>query len=210
MITPGCIRNLGWTFSLAMFLFVGCGSTSPPVEFYTLASLTAMSEDTSPAGIGANISVGVGPLSIPKTIDRPQIVTRTSTNKLNLAEFHRWGGSLHEDFLRVLSQNLSILLRSNRVAVYPWEEYFDPSFRIFLKVHQFDGRLDEYVFLNVTWTVTGRDVKELLLVQKSSMKEPVSGPGYEAFVSAKSQILAKLSREIADAIRKLQLNTPAK
>jgi uncharacterized lipoprotein YmbA len=89
------------------------------------------------------------------------------------------------------------------VASYPWEDYFDPSFRVFMEVHQFDGRLGEHVVLDVTWTITGREARDVLLVRKSQMKVPVQGMGYDAFVSAKSRILADLSREIAHAIETL-------
>ena len=197
MITSLYIRKIGWAILITIFLFPGCQSSTPLVDFYTLTSMTATPEDKPDTKTGKNISVGVGPLMIPKIIDRPQIVTRSSPNKLNVAEFHRWGGSLHEDFLRTLTENLSILLNSNRVAAYPWEDHFDPGFRIFLEVHQFDGRLDEYVILNVTWTVTGREAEDVLLVRRSIIRETVSGIGYEAFVSTKSRVLANLSREIA-------------
>ena len=35
-----------------------------------------------------NIAVGVGPLQIPKIIDRPQIITRIGPNKIRVDEFH--------------------------------------------------------------------------------------------------------------------------
>ena len=72
-----------------------------------------------------------------------------------------------------------------------------------LDVEQFEGRLGEYVQLDVTWTVTGRQAKETLLVKKAMLREPVATDDYEALVAAKSRVLATLSRKIADEIRKL-------
>jgi uncharacterized lipoprotein YmbA len=108
---------------------------------------------------------------------------------------------VYEDFLRVVAMNLSGLLNTNLVAVYPWEDYFDPDYRIYMEVNQFDGRLGEYALLNMTWTVVGRDTRDILLVRRSIIQEPVQAADYEAFVAAKSRILAALSREMAQAIK---------
>jgi uncharacterized lipoprotein YmbA len=143
-------------------------------------------------------------MAIPETIDRPQIVTRSGPNRLRVDEFHRWAGSLREDFLRVLSANLSILLKTNRVTTHPWEDYFQPTYRIVLDVHQFDGSPGQQVTLQVTWTITGQDGRNALLVRKSNMTQPVSAKDYDTFVAAKSRILASFSREIATEIKVLR------
>ena len=142
-------------------------------------------------------------MEIPKSLDRPQIVTRIGPNKLMVDEFHRWAGSLYDDFLSVLTVNLAELLGTNRVAAYPWEEYFDPDYHIFMEVHRFDGNLGQNVVLDLTWTVTGRETREVLLVRKTRMTAPVAGMDYEAFISVKSGLLADLSREIAREIKRL-------
>ena len=105
----------------------------------------------------------------------------------------------------MLADNISILLGTNRVAVYPWGDRFDPTYRIALDVEQFEGRLGEYVQLDVTWTVTGREAGERLLVKKSKIREPVATEDYESIVAAKSRALAALSRKIADEIKRVQL-----
>lgn len=203
MTIRGYLHNIGPAIFAAIFILAGCRSATSPVEFYTLTPLTGMSAEEKAAGAKDALAVGIGPVEIPKINDRPQIVTRIGPNRINVDEFHRWAGSLYEDFLRVLTVNLSSLLHTNLVAAYPWEDYFDPNYRIFMEVHQFDGRLGEHVVLDVTWTITGREAKEVLLVRKSQMKEPVQGMDYEAFVSAKSRILADFSRDIAHAIQAL-------
>ena len=197
-------RNICWAlFAVTVILLAGCVGTSPSVEFYTLSPLIGLQQEPHARAAGQNIAIGVGPVEIPKFLDRPQIVTRTSANRIEVSEFHRWGGSLHADFLRVLADNISILLGTNRVIVYPWQDRFDPTYRIALDVEQFEGRPGESVQLDVTWTVTGCEAKETLLVKKSKIREEVAAEDYEALVAAKSRALAALSREIADKIRRL-------
>jgi hypothetical protein len=173
------------------------------VEFYTLNAVIETPTTAQVAGADQHLAIGVGPMEIPKTIDRPQIVTRTSPNRLSVDEFHRWAGSLREDFLRVLATNLSILLQTNRVATHPWEEYFRPNYRVILDVQRFDGNPGEDVVLNVNWTITGQDGRNALLVRKSMITQPVSEKDYETFVAAKSRVIASFSREIATEINML-------
>ncbi|CAB1061023.1 hypothetical protein D1BOALGB6SA_5794 [Olavius sp. associated proteobacterium Delta 1] len=201
MITNRHPQNLGLIIFIGLVFLAGCRSATTPVEFYTLAPLTSVSEADKIAGLGDNIAVGVGPLQIPKIIDRPQIVTRIGPNKINVDEFHRWAGSVYEDFLRAVTMNLAALLQSNLVVAFPWEEYVDPDYRVYLAVHQFDGRLGQYAQLDITWTITAREALEILFVRKSLIREPVQGDDYDAFIAAKSRILARLSRQIAQGIK---------
>ena len=194
-------QKLGLTILMALAFLAGCRSATPPVEFYTLSPLTVLDPADKIAGLGGNIAVGIGPLQMPKINDRPQIVTRIGPNRINVDEFHRWAGSVYEDFLRVVTMNLATLLQSDLVAAYPWEDYFDPDYRVYLEVQQFDGRLGQQVQLVITWTITGRQARQILLVRKSVIREPVQGEGYDAFVAAKSRILATLSRQIARGIK---------
>jgi uncharacterized lipoprotein YmbA len=203
MMTRACLSKIGLAVWMVIFILTGCRSASSPIEFYTLTPLSGIGEADEGAGLGDAVAVGVGPLQMPKIIDRPQIVSRTGVNGINVDEFHRWGGSLYEDFLTVLTLNLSALLGSNMVAAYPWEEYFDPDYRIYMEVYQFDGRLGEYALLNITWTVTGRQPSDVLRVRNSVIKEAVQSGTYEALVEAKSRILAALSREMAREIMEI-------
>ena len=201
MMTTGCIKYLGFTFVIVMVLLTGCRGLSPPVDFYTLNSQVNAPED---AAADENIAIGVGPMELPQSIDRPQIVTRTGPSKLVVDEFHRWAGSLPEDILRVITENLSVLLKSNQITAYPWEGHFKPDYRIVLDVQRFDGSPGEEMVLNVTWTITDAGGRNALFVKKSMIKEPVAGMDFDALVSAKNQALATLSREIAREIIKLE------
>jgi uncharacterized lipoprotein YmbA len=185
-------------------LLAGCGSSPPPVEFYTLNSLGSMTQQTNSADADQNIAIGIGPLEIPEILDRPQIVTRTGPNKLRVDEFHRWAGSLKAGFAQVLAENISLLLGTDKVAVYPWEIDFRPHYRIALDIRYFEGQLGENVLLDVVWRVSGQEGQKIQTVKTSVIKEPMSAPGYDALVAAKSQAIVQLSREIVQEIQKLQ------
>jgi uncharacterized lipoprotein YmbA len=194
--------NMGWAFLLLVFFLAAC-STTPPVAYYTLNTLPEMQQEIPAAVMDDTIAIGVGPVKFPKFLDRPQIVTRKSQNQIQVSEFNRWAGSFPGDFSRVLAKNISILLPTDRVAVFPWGEQFSPTYQIKLDVEQFDGQLGEGVVLEVTWTVTDKEGTNKLVVRKSLIEEPVSDKTYEALVVAESNGLATLSRTIVQEIRKL-------
>ena len=199
----------GWALALVALLFVGCGSTPPPTAFYTLTSVTkAETASQSPAPKG-DFALGIGPVQLPEYLDRPQLVVRTAPDRLVLSEFHRWGGSLRQDFPRVLAENVAALLGTDRVLAHPWGDRLDPAYRVALDVQQFDGDLGGAVVLKATWIVTGREGKTPLSVRKSDIQEPVSGKDYDALVVAHSRAVAALSREIAGEIRRLASMRPS-
>jgi uncharacterized lipoprotein YmbA len=203
MITKRHLELLGLVLFSTLIVLTGCRSSTSPVEFYTLSPLPDVTEANKIAGLQKNIAVGVGPLQIPKIIDRPQIITRIGPNKVNVDEFHRWAGSVYEDFLRAVTLNLSALLQSSLVVAFPWEDYFYPDYQIYMEVHQFDGRLGQYVQLETTWTITGREEREILFVRKSLIREPTGGEDFDAFIAAKNRILATLSQQIAQGIKEV-------
>jgi uncharacterized lipoprotein YmbA len=187
-----------------VILVAGCGGKSIPVEFYTLNSLRDTMQTANPADAAQNIAIGIGPVEIPKILDRPQIVTRTGLNTLKVDEFHRWAGPLQERIASVMAENISLLLATDQVFVYPWESGFKPLYRIALDIRYFEGQLGKNVVLEVVWQVFEGDNQKIQVVKTSVIKETLSAADYEALVAAESQTIAQLSREIAQEIRRLQ------
>ncbi len=79
-------------------LMSGCIGTSAPVtRFYVLNPLEAGAGTVGDDGRKAALSVEVAALRLPQYLERPQIVTRSAENRLELAEFHQWGGNLRKN-----------------------------------------------------------------------------------------------------------------
>lgn len=186
----------------AVLLF-GCAA-SPPVAYYTLAP---MSEGKVPLSSGDSQtarSIGVGPVSLPDVLDRPQIVTRPHPHRVDIAEFHRWGGSLKESLPRVLAENVAVCLGQERVVVFPWRGGDRPDYRVSVDILRFDGRLGDAVELIAVWTVRPKQDDAPPVIDRAVIRMPVSGKDYEAFVDAQSRALAALAESIAAAIADLK------
>src|SRR5574340_182433 len=113
-------------------LLVGCASTNP-AHFYTLAPTA------TPAGTSTSHAIAVGPVSVPSVVDRPQIVIRTGPNQVNFDEFNRWASPLKDGIAQVVAGNLSALLGTPRVTVFPRATIADLSYRVEIDVLSFES-----------------------------------------------------------------------
>jgi uncharacterized lipoprotein YmbA len=193
---------LACLFAAQLFI-TGCAGTSAPSRFYTLHALgDEYAQRSSPAS-EHSLSVAVGPVEIPDYLDRPQIVTRSGPNELKLAQFDRWAGSLRDDIVRVLSQNLTLLLSRNGVSVSSWESSAAGDYRIALYIRRFDIMSDGKVLINAQWNIIGKNGVGILLTGESLAEEPIADGTYSAKAAAMSRALGRLSRDIAGGLRSI-------
>jgi uncharacterized lipoprotein YmbA len=180
----------------------GCVGKSGPTTYYTLSPIEAVSQTGHQQAAIGDVSIGIGPVTFPDELDRQRIVTRSGRNQLEINEFHRWGGSLENTFVQVLTENLSIVTGNSRIVAQPWERYFDPDYRVVMDVRRFDGRLAEFASLNATWMILKAGANKPLVVRQTIVQEAVTADSYEAFVAAQSAATAAISREIAAELQK--------
>jgi uncharacterized lipoprotein YmbA len=187
---------------MGLLFVLGCAS-SPPTRFYTLSSLQDGGKELRGSTSDQGLAIAVGPIKFPGYLDRAEIVTRSNSNKIALSDFDLWAGSLEEDFSWVLAENLSVLLPTESVVVFPRLHPELTKYQIGVHVIRFDGPLGGDVSLIARWAIYEGKERKLLSVRKSTIIEPSGAKGYEAMVAADSRALEKLSREIAEAIKKL-------
>jgi uncharacterized lipoprotein YmbA len=178
----------------------GCGETRP-TNFYLLSSLPQPENPDRSAVAGV---VGVGPVDLPKYLDRTHIVTYRSANEVDLAEYNRWAEPLADSFKRVLIEDLSALLANWRVESLPLisglREGADR--RVTVDVTRFHTAADGTVELRAIWHVLSADGRRSLASGTTVASEARESDGYAATVAAMSRAVATLSRDIAGAIRK--------
>lgn len=177
----------------------GCART-PHARFYNLNPLADLGTERQVRGVDKAVALGLGPIRLPDYLDRPQIVNRLSPHQVRFAELHRWAEPLAGNFAGILAENLSILLATDRIALYPWKSGTLIDCQVEIDVFRFDGGLGNSVALHARWTLRGEDREKVLFAKTSNINEPVDGQDYEALVAAQSRALAGLSREIALAI----------
>jgi uncharacterized lipoprotein YmbA len=198
-VTPFA-RCLPVILPILVIFLGGCVRSQTP-RFYTLTPMQSdevISKRNSPA---QNAVVGIGPVQLADYLDQSDLVTRRGDNQLIKAEYDRWAGSFKNDFINVLAEDIGYLVPTQRIYLYPWRGSVPIGYQVALEVVRCDGRLGDAVWLVARWSVFAGPEKKLLKMQRSSIREPVTGADYAALVAAQSRALAKLSQEIAEAIQ---------
>ncbi|QFY43536.1 membrane integrity-associated transporter subunit PqiC [Candidatus Methylospira mobilis] len=184
------------------FLLLLSGCSSPEPHYYVLAdSATAAQRNESAP---TDSSVGVGPVEIPEYLDRPQIVTRSGQNELQLAEFDRWAGPLKDNVTQVLAENLRAQLPGNRVAVYPWKRAAGIDYQVTVKILRFDRSVDGDSVLNVHWAILSGDGVKELAAHDAHYTERPAGSGNRDTVAAMNRTLEYFSSDVSHAINMLR------
>ena len=172
-------------------------------EFYTLSPASGAAAGAAIAS-RPDLGLVVGPLELPRYLDRRELVTRDGAHRLVVADAHRWGGSMSSDVLRVVSGDLGRLLGTARVAVYPAEPRFPASYRVLLDIHEFEGVPGDKVTLRVRWTIAAVPDGRALVVEESAVEQPVASASYEDLVAAESAALGTVTRQIAERVAELK------
>jgi len=186
-----CMKN----FSVILFLAVlAAGCSSAPSRFYTLNSTA-----TGDGATKSDLAVIVGPVSIPAEVDRPQFTVQVAPNRVSVDEFNRWAAPLGDNIARVVAGDLSVLLGTPHVAALPAAD-FKTAYRVVINIQRFETVPGKSVLIDAVWVVrlpsggaaqSGRTVAS----------ETVSDDSYDSLAAAHSRALAKVSSDIAAAIR---------
>jgi len=198
MTRPSRIPAAAWALALGLTCCLG---TSRPARFYTLQPLDAAG---GPAPTSPETTLAVGPVELPDYIDRPQIVTRSGSNELVIAEFERWGGALDRQIDGALVGALRGRLAPSAIAVVPQRSVVRPGtpYRVLVSVTRFDGAPGQSVILQARWELRVRkDGKEESLgVRDQSVVETVEGSDYDALVAAMQRAVVRLGQQMGDGL----------
>jgi uncharacterized protein len=177
------------------------GCASQPSRFYLLSAVANTETASLEMSGQQGATIGVGPVTLPRYVDRPQIVTRTSPYEIKVAEFDRWAEALDANFSRVLADNLSALLPTARVIMSPWPRAIPIDYQVTVDVTHFLSQIGGDSLLIADWTLFKGEGQDALTSGRSRFSASPGGQDYAAIVAAMSQTVASLSREIATAVR---------
>jgi uncharacterized lipoprotein YmbA len=174
------------------------GCASAPSRFYTL-NATAKADGAS----AASYAVLVGPVTVPTSVDRPQFTVQVAPNRVAIDEFNRWDAPLNESIARVITGDLATLLGTARVATAPLAN-FDPAFRVTIDIERFEtvqgAKTNGAALIEAVWVVR-RTADNIARSGRTVAREAAQGDTFDALAAAHSRALAKVSGDIAVAIR---------
>jgi uncharacterized lipoprotein YmbA len=187
-----------WSLTLCILIVAGCAGGSSNVSFYSLSSLYVGHQAVAPVSDGP--AIGIGAIDLPDYLDRPQIVTRTAPNRMQIAEYHRWAGQLKDEISRVLLENLMSLTGSRQIVRLPWPPGFNPDLSVTVEITTFEAYADSKVRLIGSVTLGGGPRAIPPRILHVNLEEPAPSDAYADLVAAQSRALITLSSQINAAL----------
>lgn len=180
------------------------GGGTPPTRFFILSPLSQAQPKLTAS---REIRVVVEPVTIPPYLDRPQIISRTGSNELEIAEFNQWGEDLRTHLSRMVVTNLSQAFPSGRVQLLPSRGLFNPHYRLRVDIIQFEVDADGRPVLFAHWSLRGpKDEDKLYFRENTNLTGGVvSLKDYSARTRGLSQLLADFCRTIAERIQRQEV-----
>jgi hypothetical protein len=195
---PGTWQGSLLAFLVGVLLLAGCARTAS-VSYYQLSPLEAPRNEPA-SGEAGKMVLGIGPVRLPEYLDRSQLVTRLSANRLQLADNHRWAEPLNKNIARVMGENLSALLGTSHIVFHPWPSSRVTDYQLLVEVLHFENESDGAARLVALWSVKGKDGGMVLPERRSSYLVPALSRDQEGQVAALNQTLGSFCREIAQAL----------
>jgi uncharacterized lipoprotein YmbA len=183
---------------LAATCLAACASRPIEVREYVL---TPAASSRPVATGGRELAIGVGPVVLPRYLRRNEIVTRVGANELRASDTHRWGEDLDRGLERVVAENLAVLVPAAQVGSFPWRDPAPMDYRVSIEVQRFERTSDGPVALEARWAVYHGIEATPFVRQRASVAEEVDSSDLASAVGAMSRAAARLSQQIAAAIR---------
>jgi uncharacterized lipoprotein YmbA len=186
---------------VAAGLALGCLGSSPKISLYTMSAVS----DSLATGAPDGLAIGVGPIRVPRYLDRPEWVTRPggSTSRLEVDGVRRWAGGFSSNVLSTLGENLGAKLDTQQLVVYPAQITFGLDYRVGVDFHAFEAIGGDALVLRASWVIRAGDAGGGPWSGSFATRRAIAGGGSEDFVTAHNEALDLLADAIAARIESL-------
>jgi uncharacterized protein len=183
--------------------------TADPSEFYVLTAVDASARGVpitySAAAGPKELEIGLGPVNFPAYLARPEMVTRSAPNQVDLSEINRWAEPLDKNFVSVLGQNLMTMLGAH-VSTFPWYRPTALDYQITVNVTRFDTDSKGTARVIGRWEIKDPNDGEMLNSGELNITEPAQTN--ETTAATLSRALGEVSTQLADSIRATKPRAP--
>ncbi|MDA3902080.1 MAG: PqiC family protein [Desulfuromusa sp.] len=139
-------------FLVLLLLCTSCiqiGSDLQPRHYFLLESVT----ETPKSYPDNAFTIDLELIGLPGYLDQPKIVTRNNNNEIDFSASKRWAEPVQESLMRIVRENLTLLLPGSHISVSPWESSRTNAIKVKLLVNNFSGKLDGHTQVDIRWTI---------------------------------------------------------
>ena len=170
-----------------------------PTRYFVLAPIPGREHAPTDA---RPLLVEVPLVKMPSYLLRDSMVVRKSAAEVEYLETALWAERLDQSFRQTLSENLSLLLASNRTYLAAAERD-RVVLRVSVNVQQFDVDAEGRGILLAEWRLTAAGADKPMKIGQTRLTRPGPAPrgNAQAIATTLSALLAEFSRDLAPALR---------
>jgi uncharacterized lipoprotein YmbA len=188
----------------------GCSFLKPAKATAHYYVLTPIASTQSGSG---SLAVGVGQVKLSAYLFNTSLAVRQGTNEVEYLDSAIWAERLDAGFQRVLAADLAIVLPSEQVRLSAWRSE-DVSAEVHVTIEQFDVDASGQGVLIARWRILSPGGEKILKAggTRLSRQGPRPDAGASGAVATLSELVADLSRQLAQALKETPLasrNSPA-
>jgi uncharacterized lipoprotein YmbA len=200
-------------------LVAGCAGPSASETFFALndGAVVIVSTSSTPVAGQPTImqksslpGIVISAVTIPELIDRPQIVTRDSTNRVIVSEQNLWAESIKSGVGRTLATRLARAMSDAgqpvQVAAYPQSSIADPVLRITIDIVRFDAEPNGEAVVDALWSIR-RPSDGMTRTGHTVASSPIAGTGYQAIVGGWNEAVSIVDRDISAMVLQIGVGT---
>jgi uncharacterized lipoprotein YmbA len=147
-----------------------------------------------------DLTIGLGPITIPSYLDRLEVVTRLSDTEFAISDTDRWGEALDSNVRRVLAQDLSSELPNAEFVPFPWPRKTQVDYKVAVAFSRLEKSASGQVEVEAAWTIR-RGLDNGLIHRGTTNADASAGADQRSASAALSRGIAQISQQIAQALQ---------
>jgi uncharacterized lipoprotein YmbA len=181
----------------------GCSFLKPAKSTAHYYVLTPIAPTQGGSG---TLAVGLAQVKLPAYLFNNSLAVRKGTNEVEYLDSALWAERLDAGFQRVLAANLAIVLPTEQVRLSAWQRD-DVAAEVHVTIEQFDVDARGQGLLIARWRILAPGGEKVLKAGGSrlSRQGPAPDSGASGAIATLSELVAELSRQLAQALKETPL-----
>jgi uncharacterized lipoprotein YmbA len=181
----------------------GCSMMRPAKSTARYYVLTPIAATQSAPG---TLVVGLGQVKLPSYLLNNSMAVRKGANEVEYFDSVIWAERLEAGFQRTLAANLATILPAEQVRLSAWQKD-DVSAEVYVTVEQFDVDASGQGAMVARWRILSPGGEKMVKAgdTRLSRQGPRPDAGASGAVTTLSELVAELSRQLAQALNETAL-----